>query len=103
MHKRLKAAVAPVVVAATIMSWAGFARALDTGSPPRRLDELSEKRPVAASHFPVEGALIAASQAALEQRWIEGVRARQMELFLQAAAAGPSRLAAGRRRGPGRP
>jgi hypothetical protein len=86
MHKRLKAVVAPAVVAAAI-TWAGIARAQGPGAAPKRLDELGATRPAAASHLPVDGALAAAGQAADEQRWIEGVRAHQAELWFQAAHA----------------
>jgi hypothetical protein len=84
MRKPIKAVLAPVVIVAAIAGAAGY-RAQDSG-PPKRLDELSKERPAAASHFPVDGALAAASQAAAEARWIEGYQARQMELFLQAVA-----------------
>ena len=84
MRKRIRAALAPVVLLAAIAGAAGY-RAQDSGSG-RRLDELSKERPAAATHFPIDGALAAASQAAAEARWIEGSNARQMELFLQAAA-----------------
>jgi Transglycosylase-like domain len=84
MRKRVRAVLAPAVVVAAIAGAAGY-RAQDTGSS-RRLDELSQERPAAATHFPVEGAISAAGQVALEARWIEGYRARQGELFLQAAA-----------------
>ena len=84
MRKPIKAVLAPVVIVAAIAGAAGY-RAQDSG-PPKRLDELSKERPAAASHFPVDAALAAASQAAAEARWIEGYQARQMELFLQAVA-----------------
>jgi hypothetical protein len=82
MGKRMQAAVVPVVLVAAIAGAAG-SRAQDSGSG-RRLDEPSQARP-AAAHFPIDGALAAATQAAAT-RWIEGSNARQMELFLQAAA-----------------
>jgi Transglycosylase-like domain len=71
MHQRLKAAVAPAVVAAA-MSWARIARA--QGAEPRssRLDELDEVRPAAASHRHVSGVVTATSQAFDEERWIDG-------------------------------
>ena len=84
MLKHIKAAIVPVVLVAAIAGAAGY-RAHDSGSG-RRLDELSRERPVAATHFPLGGALAAANQAAEDARWIEGSNARQMELFLQAAA-----------------
>jgi hypothetical protein len=80
----IRAVAVPVVLVAAIAGAAGY-RAQDSGSG-RRLDELSRGRPAAASHFPIDGALAAATQAAAEARWIEGSNARQMELFLQAAA-----------------
>ena len=66
MLKHIKAAVVPVVLVAAIAGAAGY-RAQDSGSG-RRLDELSKERPAAASHLPVDGALLAASQAADEAR-----------------------------------
>jgi hypothetical protein len=84
MRKPIRAVAVPVVIVAAIAGAAGY-RAQDSGSG-RRLDELSQGRPAAASHFPLDGALAAATQAAAEARWIEGSNARQMELFLQAAA-----------------
>src|ERR687892_2308476 len=92
MHKRLKAVVAPAVVA-TAITWAGIARAQGPGASPKRLDELGATRPAAASH-PVEGALLAAGQAADEKRWIEAAQARQLELFYQAVAAAEAEKAA---------
>jgi Transglycosylase-like domain len=83
MRKRIRAVLAPVVIVTATAGAAG-SRVQDSGSG-RRLDELSKGRPAAASHFPVDGALAAASQAAAEARWIEGSNARQAELFLQAA------------------
>jgi soluble lytic murein transglycosylase-like protein len=85
MHKRIRAVLAPAVVVAAIVGAAGY-RAQDSGSS-RRLDELSQERPAAATHFPVDGALTAASQAAAEARWTEAFNAHQAELFFQAAAA----------------
>lgn len=86
MLKRMKAVFVPVVLVAAVAGAAGY-RAQDSGSG-RRLDELSKERPAAAStHFPVDGALIAASRAADEKRWTEAFNAHQAELFLQAAAA----------------
>jgi hypothetical protein len=93
MHKRLKAVVAPAV-AATAITWAGIARAHGPDVSSKRLDELGATRPAAASHLPVEGALLAASQAADEKRWIEGAQARQLELFYQAVAAAEAEKAA---------
>ena len=80
MHKRLKAAVAPTMVAAAI-GWAGSARA--QGSDPRseRFDELGLVRPAAASHRHVDGVLTAAARAVDEKRWIEGAQRRQLEVF----------------------
>jgi soluble lytic murein transglycosylase-like protein len=92
MLKHIKAAVVPVVLVAAIAGAAGY-RAQDSGSG-RRLDELSKERPAAASHFPVDGALIAASQAADEARWTEALQAHQAELFYQAAAAAEAERAA---------
>lgn len=92
MLKHIKAAVVPVVLVAAIAGAAGY-RAQDSGSG-RRLDELSKERPAAASHFPVDGALIAASQAAEEARWVEAFQAHQAELFYQAAAAAEAEQAA---------
>ena len=85
MRKRSRAALAPVVIAVAAIAGAAGYRAQESG-PGRRLDELSKGRPAAASHFPVDGALAAASQAAAEARWTEGSHARHTELFLQAAA-----------------
>ena len=62
MLKRIRAAIVPAVIVAAVAGAAGY-RAQDSGSG-RRLDELSKERPAAASHFPVDGALTAASQAA---------------------------------------
>jgi soluble lytic murein transglycosylase-like protein len=92
MRKRIKAALAPVVIVAAIAGAAGY-RAQDSGAE-KRLDELSVARPAAASHFPVEGALTAASQAALEKRYIEAVQAHQLEVFFQAVAAAEAERAA---------
>jgi hypothetical protein len=84
MRKRIRAVLAPAGMAAAIAGAAGY-RAQDSQSG-RRLDELSRARPAAASHFPVDGALAAARQAAAEARWMEGSHARQAELFFEAAA-----------------
>lgn len=92
MRKRLKAAVAPVVLVAAIAGAAGY-RASDSGSG-KRLDELSKERPAAATHFPVEGALTAASQDAAEKRFVEAFNAHQAELFFQAAATAEAEQAA---------
>jgi soluble lytic murein transglycosylase-like protein len=92
MLKHIKAAVVPVVLVAAIAGAAGY-KAQDSGSS-RRLDELSKERPAAASHLPVDGALIAASQAADEARWVEAFNAHQAELFFQAAAAAEAEQAA---------
>src|SRR5437588_353068 len=92
MLKRIKAAVVPVVLVAAVAGAAGY-RAQESGSG-RRLDELSKERPAAASHFPVDGALTAASQAADEKRWVEAFQAHQAELFFQAAAAAEAEQAA---------
>ena len=92
MLKHIKAAIVPVVLVAAIAGAAGY-RAQESGSG-RRLDELSKERPAAATHFPVDGALIAASQAADEARWMEALQAHQAELFYQAAAAAEAEQAA---------
>ena len=93
MLKHIKAAVVPVVLVAAIAGAAGY-RAQDSGSG-KRLDELSQERPAAAStHFPVDGALIAASRAADEKRWTEAFNAHEAELFFQAAAAAEAEQAA---------
>jgi soluble lytic murein transglycosylase-like protein len=94
MRKPIRAVLAPVVIVivAAIAGAAGY-RAQDSGSP-RRLDELSKERPAAASHFPVDGALAAASQAAAEARWTEAFNAHQAELFFQAVAAAEAERAA---------
>jgi hypothetical protein len=92
MLKHIKAAVVPVVLVAAIAGAAGY-RAQDSGSG-RRLDELSKERPAAASHLPVDGALIAASQAADEKRFLEAVRAQQLDSFFQAVAAAEAEQAA---------
>jgi hypothetical protein len=83
MRKRIKAALAPAVIAAAIAGAAGYRV---SSGPDKRLDELSQVRPAAATHFPADSALVAANQAAAEQRWVAGAQAREMELFLQAAA-----------------
>jgi len=84
MHKRLKAAIAPVVVAGSL-TWAGFARTQgsDADASSERLDELGKARPAAATHRAVDGVLAAASQAADEKRWVEGAQRRQLELFYE--------------------
>jgi hypothetical protein len=92
MLKHIKAAVVPVVLVAAIAGAAGY-RAQESGSG-RRLDELSKERPAAATHFPVDGALVAASQAADEARWVEAFNAHQAELFYQAVAAAEAEQAA---------
>ena len=92
MRKRLRAALAPVVIVAAIAGAAGY-RAQDSGSA-KRLDELSQERPAAATHFPVEGALVAASQDAAEKRFVEAFDAHQAEMFFQAAAAAEAEQAA---------
>jgi soluble lytic murein transglycosylase-like protein len=92
MRKRFKAALAPVVIVAAIAGAAGY-RAQDSGSG-RRLDELSKERPAAATQFPVEGALAAASQDAAEKRFTEAFNAHQAEMFFQAAAAAEAEKAA---------
>jgi hypothetical protein len=84
MRRRFQAALAPAVVVTAIVGAAGY-RTQDSGSG-RRLDELSKQRPAAATHFPIEGAISAAGQAALRTRWIEGATARQSEMFFRAAA-----------------
>ncbi len=83
MRIPMKAVLVPAVIAAAIAGAAGYRASSGTQG---RLDELSQERPAAASHFPADSALVAASQAAAEQRWIAGAQARQMELFLQAVA-----------------
>ena len=92
MRKPIKAVAVPVVLVAAIAGAAGY-RAQDSGSG-RRLDELSKERPAAASHLPVDGALLAASQAADEARWVEAFNAHQAELFYQAVAAAEAEKAA---------
>jgi soluble lytic murein transglycosylase-like protein len=84
MHRRLKAVIAPVVVAGSL-TWAGFARpqSSDAESPSDRLDELGKARPAAAPSRAVDGVLAAASQAADEKRWIEGAQRLQLELFYE--------------------
>jgi soluble lytic murein transglycosylase-like protein len=84
MHKRLKAVIAPVVVAGSL-TWAGFARTQnsDADASSERLDELGKARPAAATHRAVDGVLAAAGQAADEKRWIEGAQRRQLELFYE--------------------
>jgi len=92
MLKCIRAAIVPAVIVAAVAGAAGY-RAQDSGSG-RRLDELSKERPAAATHFPVDGALTAASQAADEKRWVEAFQARQAELFYQAAATAEAEQAA---------
>jgi hypothetical protein len=93
MHKRLKAVVAPTMVAAAI-TWAGVARAQGPDPRPKRLDELGERRPAAATHLPIDGALLSASQEVDERRWIEGAQRFQLELFYQAVGAAEAEKAA---------
>jgi Transglycosylase-like domain len=93
MHKWLSAVVAPAVVA-TAITWAGIARAEGPDVSSKRLDELGAARPAAASHLPVEGALLAASQAVDERRFIEAVQRRQLELFYEAVLAAEAEKAA---------
>jgi Transglycosylase-like domain len=92
MRKRFKAAVAPVVIVAAIAGAAGY-RATDSGSG-RRLDELSKERPAAATHFPVEGALAAASQDAQLKQFFDAVHAQDVDRFFQAVAAAEAEKAA---------
>jgi hypothetical protein len=92
MLKRIRAAIVPAVIVAAVAGAAGY-RAQDSGSG-RRLDELSKERPAAATHFPVDGALSAASQAADVKRFLDGVQAQQVDSFLQAAAAAEAEQAA---------
>jgi soluble lytic murein transglycosylase-like protein len=93
MLKGIRAAIVPAVIVAAVAGAAGY-RAQDSGSA-RRLDELSQERPAAAStHFPVDGALIAASRAGDEKRWTEAFNAHEAELFFQAAAAAEAEQAA---------
>jgi Transglycosylase-like domain len=92
MRKRLQAAVVPAVVVAAIAGAAGY-RAQDSGSG-RRLDELHKERPAAATHFPVEGALVAASRAADVQHFMEAVQAQQLDAFYQGLAAQAEQAAA---------
>jgi hypothetical protein len=93
MHKRLKAAAAPVVVTAAI-TWAGIARAEGPGPRSERLDELGEGRPAAASHRHVDGVLTAAAQAVDEERWIDGAQRRQLEVFYEGIFAAEAEKAA---------
>src|SRR5437764_15431797 len=83
MRKRIQAAVVPAVMVAAVAGAAGH-RAQDSG-PGRRLDELSKERPAAATHFPVDGALAAASQAAETRRWVDRTEERRVR-FGRAAA-----------------
>src|SRR6266516_4476227 len=92
MLKHMKAAFVPVVLVAAIAGAAGY-RAQDPGSG-RRLDELSKARPAAATHFPVDGALVAASQAADEKRLLEAIQAQQLDAFFQAVLAQQAEQAA---------
>ena len=86
MHKRLKAVIAPVVVAGSL-TWAGFARTqnADADASSDKPDELGKARPAAAPHRAVDGVLAAAGQAADEKRWIEGYQRRQVELWVEGA------------------
>jgi soluble lytic murein transglycosylase-like protein len=110
MHRRLKAVIAPVVVAGSL-TWAGFARpqSSDAESPSDRLDELGKARPAAAPSRAVDGVLAAASQAADEKRWIEGAQRLELERFYEgimkaeaekAAAAEAAAAAAAKARAP---
>jgi hypothetical protein len=93
MHKRIRAAIVPAVIVAAIAGAAGY-RAQDSGSA-RRLDELSKERPAAAAtHFPVDGAITAASKAADVGRFLDAVQGQQLEAFFQAAAAAEAEQAA---------
>ena len=92
MHKRIRAAVLPAVIVAAVAGAAGY-RAQDSGSG-RRLDELSKERPAAARHFPVDGAITAASQAGDVGRFLAAVQAQQLDAFFQAAAAAEAEQAA---------
>jgi soluble lytic murein transglycosylase-like protein len=92
MRKRIKAVLAPVVIVTAIAGAAGY-RAQGSGSA-SRLDELSKERPAAATHFPVDGALVAASQAVDEKRYLEAIQRNQMDAFLQAIAAAEAEQAA---------
>jgi soluble lytic murein transglycosylase-like protein len=92
MRKRIKAVLAPVVIVTAIAGAAGY-RAQGSGSA-SRLDELSKERPAAATHFPVDGALVAASQAVDEKRYLEAIQRNQMDAFLQAVAAAEAEKAA---------
>src|SRR5512132_1882632 len=65
MRNRIKAADVPVVIVGAIAGAAGY-RAQDFGSG-RRLDELSQERPAAATHFPLDAA---------ENEALEGQRAQ---------------------------
>jgi soluble lytic murein transglycosylase-like protein len=92
MLKRIRAAVVPAVIVAAVAGAAGY-RAQDSGSA-RRLDELSKERPAAATHFPVEGAVSAASQAADVKRFLDAVQAQQLDAFFQAVLAAQAEQAA---------
>jgi hypothetical protein len=92
MLKRIRAAIVPAVIVAAVAGAAGY-RAQDSGSG-RRLDELSKERPAAATHFPVDGALSAASQAADVKRFLDAVQAQQLDAFFQAVLAAQAEQAA---------
>ena len=66
MRKPIGAVAVPVVIETAIAGAAGY-RAQSSGSG-RRLDELSRERPVAATHFPLDGALAVANKALEAQR-----------------------------------
>jgi soluble lytic murein transglycosylase-like protein len=84
MHRRLKAVIAPVVVAGSL-TWAGFARTQnsDADASSERLDELGKARPAAATRRAVDGVLAAAGQAADEKRFIEAVQRNQLKLWYE--------------------
>jgi hypothetical protein len=63
------------------------ARAQDSGSG-LRLDELSQERPAAATHFPLDGALAAATQPAAEARWIETLEGQRAQSRKASARTG---------------
>jgi hypothetical protein len=92
MRKRIKAVLAPVVIVAAVAGAAGY-RAQASGSSDR-LDELSRERPAAATHFPIDGALLAASQVVAERQYIEAVQRNQLEAFFQAVTAAEAEKAA---------
>jgi Transglycosylase-like domain len=87
MSKRIRAVLAPDVIVAATAGAAG-SRARDSGSG-RRLDELSKGRPAAAPHFPVDGALAAASQAATEA--LEAQRAQSRKAPARTGRGGGGR------------